>query len=169
MKDYYDWRHTPKFFEVGDMVNLRLHRDYTLPGITNRKTGQQFVGPLKVLERIRQLAYRLDIPAVWKIHPVISTAHLEPATNPVADPYQRPRLDHPGPVETKDNVEPTEDHYVVEKLLRKRISRGQTQYLVQWLGYGPEHDVWYDTRDLGSAAELIAEYERDHPRVLSNT
>ena len=42
-----------------DMMNLRLLCGYTLPGITNHKTGQQFVRLLKVLEQIERLAYRL--------------------------------------------------------------------------------------------------------------
>ena len=75
MKDQYNRRHTPRFFEVGDQINLRFHQDYTLQGITNRKTSQQFVGPLTILKRVRKLAYRLKIPPIWKIHPVILVAH----------------------------------------------------------------------------------------------
>ncbi len=101
MKRYYDLKHTPKYFRAGDMVNLRLHRGYTLPGLKdlNRKLAQQFVGPLRVLERIGRLAYRLAIPETWAIHNVISVAHLEPATSIDEDPYSRPRPDHPEAVE----------------------------------------------------------------------
>ena len=92
------------------------------------------MGPLTILEHVRKLAYRLKIPPIWKTYPVISVAHLEPATNPVDDSYQRPRLVHSGPMEPKDNVEPTRDyyveptrdHYVVEKLLGRKTSQGQT-------------------------------------------
>ena len=35
MKNQYNRHDSPKFFEVGDQVNLRLHRGYMLPGITN--------------------------------------------------------------------------------------------------------------------------------------
>ena len=44
--------------------------------ITNQKTDQQFVGLLTVLERVRKLTYRLKIPQIWKIYPVILVAHL---------------------------------------------------------------------------------------------
>lgn len=37
MKDVYDRHHQQKFFRVGDMVNLRLHRGYTLPAVRNKK------------------------------------------------------------------------------------------------------------------------------------
>ena len=55
-----------------------------LPGITNQKTGQQFVGPLTILERMRKLAYRLKILPIWKIHPMILVPHLKLTTNPMS-------------------------------------------------------------------------------------
>ena len=77
------------YFKVGQMVNLRLHWGYTVPSskLLLIKIQRQFVGPFKVLERIGKLAYRSDIPAHWKIYPVISVAYLEPAPNPEKDPY----------------------------------------------------------------------------------
>ena len=37
--------------------------------------------------------------------------------------------------------------YAVEKVIRTRRVRGRTQYLVKWLGYGPEHNSWVDDMD----------------------
>ena len=64
MKDQYDKHHTPKFFKVEDQMKIRLHKDYTLPGIFNQKTSQQFVEPQTILERVEKLAYRLKIPPI---------------------------------------------------------------------------------------------------------
>ncbi len=158
MKEVYDSRHQPMFFKEGDLVNLRLHRGYRVPAITSKKIGPQLVGPFKVLERIGRLAYRLELPANMRIHDVISIAHLEPATDPAEDPYRRRRLPVPAVV-----VE-GEEEYEIEKLLRKRsIRRGRgwsTQYLVRWLGYGPEADTWEVERELlRHAKETVEEYE----------
>ncbi|KAN0069219.1 hypothetical protein V8E54_012848 [Elaphomyces granulatus] len=59
---------------------LRLHRGYSIPQIEvlGRKLGPQFAGPFMVVEKIGPLAYRLNLPLHWKIHPVVSIAHLEP-------------------------------------------------------------------------------------------
>lgn len=81
MKHLYDRQHLQKSFAVGEMVNLRLHRGYTLPAIRNKKLQQQFIEPLRVTRRIGKLAYELDIPTNWKIHPIVSIAHLEPASS----------------------------------------------------------------------------------------
>ena len=126
MKNYYNCRHAPRFFKVEDMVNLHLHRSYTLPGFTNHKTGQQFVRPLKVLEQIRRLAYRLEIPVACKIHPVILVGHLEVATQPSANPYQRPRMDHPRPMKPEEDIKNTKDHYIIKKLFGKQVTQEWT-------------------------------------------
>jgi len=43
-----------------------------------------------VIEFIGRLIYRLDLPAEWNLHPVISIAHLKPAPFE-DDPYGRSR------------------------------------------------------------------------------
>ncbi len=163
MKAYYDEKHQPQFFSVGDMVNLRLHRGYTLPSLVgqNKKLSQQFVGPLRVRERIGRLAYRLDLPDTWKIHDVVSIAHLEPASTEGNDPYHRPRPTHPDAVITTPDAEP---EWELEQLLRRRTYRKgrgyATEYLARWLGYGPEYDSWVNVKDLGNARELVDEFNR---------
>ena len=97
-----------------------------------------------------------------RIHPVISVAHLEPATNPDLDPYYRPRpqLEHPLPVMVDGEPE-----FDIERLLQKRrVRRGRgwsTEYLVRWSGYGPEDDAWYNVKDLVNAAELVSKFEEE--------
>lgn len=158
MKEYYDAKHLPQFFDTGNLVNLRLHKGYRVPGITSKKIGPQLVGPFKIVERIGRLAYRLELPENMLIHDVISIAYLEPATDPAMDPYQRRRL--PAPAVVVDG----EEEFEIEKLLQKRrIRRGRgwsTQYLVRWLGYGPEFDQWMPEHRLAHAPDLVQEFER---------
>lgn len=56
------------------------------------------------------------------------------------------------------------DSYEIEKLLDKReVRRGRgvsTEYLVRWAGYGPEHDAWYNVKDLEDSKDLVDDYER---------
>ena len=92
-----------------------------------------------------------------RIHDVISIAHLEPATNPKNDPYRRRRLLAPA------IVIDGQEEWEIEKLIQKRkIRRGRgwsTQYLVRWLGYGPEFDEWIPEHGLGNASRLTQEFE----------
>lgn len=163
MKEYYDTHHQPIFFNVGDLVKLRLHRGYEVPGVS-KKIGQQFVGPFKVLERIGRLAYRIQLPSNMRIHDVVSVAQLEPTTDPASDPYARRPPPPPIVVESGGDM---------ERLLRKRsryIGRSKTkitEYLVRWVARGPEHDVWMSTKQLTRLAPyLIDAYEASQKEAV---
>ena len=158
-KAYYDSHHKPLNVSTGSMVFLRLHQGYKIPGVGNHKLSNQRVGPFKVLEKVGKLAYRLELPPLMRIHPVVSVAQLEPAQT-VPDPYGRKRNDEPPPIEEEEAPTDGSGRYPIEALLQKRISdSGKTQYLVKWERYGNQHNAWYDIDDLGDAQELIQEYE----------
>ena len=146
----YDRSHKLIELNKGDKVYLQLHRGYTLPEASNKKLSNQRVGPFEVVERIRQLTYKLKLPPIMRIYPVVLIAQLEPAEG--ADPYNRERPHHPEPVEME---EATPDKlgnqkkkggstldtntYEVEQIIGKRTrkyGRGQakTEYRVKWLG-----------------------------------
>src|SRR5258708_7365858 len=84
-------------FKVGQKVMIRLWKAIKLPGLRHRKVSIQRVGPIKILEVINPLAYRLEIPYNWKIHPVLSIEQLEPVPG-TQDPYDRTDNVQPGPV-----------------------------------------------------------------------
>ena len=95
-KFHYERQHQTMFLKVGDWALLRLHKGYKIPstmGVTKKLT-QQYVGPLKVLARVGRLAYRLEIPDSWLVHPVSTVAQLEPCPAPSSDPFQQPRDEH---------------------------------------------------------------------------
>ncbi|KAJ5752832.1 hypothetical protein N7520_008426 [Penicillium odoratum] len=149
MKRRFDSAHRPIHFKVGDYVLLKLGDGYNIPANHRlpTKLGQRYVGRFRVLKRIGRLAYKLDLPSDWKIHPVISVAHLEPAP-PGDDPWERPQtvaVDTHDP--TFDARFPDEKElYDVQEILRKRtrlhpgrlpksgIRGSSTEYLLRWAG-----------------------------------
>ena len=158
-KDYYDAKHQPQFFWVGDEVNIHLHREYKLSGIkTNKKLQQQFVGPFTIIKRMRRLAYELTIPDSWKIHNVISVTHLESAYAK-NNSYHWAQPHHPSAIMAAGDTTP---EWEVEKLVDKDIRLNETiKYLIRWLGYGPEFNKWYSLRYFRTEAmrRLILNYE----------
>lgn len=177
----YDSKHTPLTLETGDMAFVKLHQGYRFPGLENSNLSNQRAGPFKVLRKIGNLAYELEFPAIWKIHPVISIAILEPAPRE-SDLYQRPREFGQEPV--FDNAEPeVKDRYEIEGLVDRRVrrpvgrgSKGKddvVEYLVKWKNWGKAHNVWYDVKDLGNAKDLMGQYnakfglrsQREYQRV----
>lgn len=155
-KARYDSKHKPLSFEVNDEAYLRLHKGYTIPGLSNRKLGPQREGPFRIKRKVGSLAYELDLPPIIEIHPVISIAQLEPAPKS-EDPFKRPYPTNPGPVRAEgDDSAPS---YEIERIIGKRISRKKLQYLVSWKGYNSAHNVWYNVENLDNAKEAIEDYE----------
>lgn len=145
MKRRYDSTHQWMKFKPGDLVYLRLHHGYKLPGEPNRKFFRQCAGPIKVLKRVSQVVYKLDIPLIWKIHPVVSVAQLEAAPNN-QDPFEKPRFDKPGPVEQEGqlNNEAAESYKILRLLKKQTRKQSKTtilEYLVRWKGYGLKFDA----------------------------
>ncbi|RWA03570.1 hypothetical protein EKO27_g11536 [Xylaria grammica] len=153
-KRYYDGKHRSIEFEVGDKVYLKLHSGYHLPGKPSRKYSQQMSGPFEVKRRVGTLAYELDLPPDYIIHPVISVAHLRP-TPDGKDPFDR-YIPPPGPVEADQDGKG--DLYEVEILLKHRITRGKMSYLVKWKGWGHQYNQWMAEGQLDGSQELIEEY-----------
>lgn len=161
-KTRYDKKHKPINMDVGDEAYLKLHHGYTIPGLTNRKLSPQRAGPFRILRKVGALAYKLKLPPVIKIHPVISIAQLEPAPKK-PDPYGRKHTTDPGLIQTKNDATtpiPDAPSYEISRILNERISQGgKTQYLVQWKGYDQSNNVWYDEKDLDNAREAIQDYK----------
>ena len=86
IKTRYDSSHLTIRLTEGSQAYLRLYHGYSISGV-NPKLSNQRVGPFKILEKIGNLAYRLDLPGIMKIHSVIFIAQLEPF--PGEDLYAR--------------------------------------------------------------------------------
>ncbi|XP_022112326.2 chromobox protein homolog 1-like [Pieris rapae] len=52
----------------------------------------------------------------------------------------------------------SEEEYVVEKVLNKKIVKGKTQYLLKWKGYKEEESTWEPVENL-DCEELIKAFE----------
>ena len=64
IKSYYDKSHQAINLLVGLEVFLRLHYDYELSDITNKKLYQQRAGLFKILDKVGSLVYRLQLSPV---------------------------------------------------------------------------------------------------------
>ena len=65
--------------EVGDLVLLKLqpYRQHSVSLRKNQKLGMHFFGPFEVVERVGQVAYKLELPEVAHIYPVFHISLLE--------------------------------------------------------------------------------------------
>ena len=167
-KAVYDEKHLPRTFQVGDYALLKLHKGYNIPSAAElgRKLGQQYAGPFPVVEKIGSLAYRIELPSHWRIHPVVSIAQLEPSAPPSADPFSRPRPTRREPVYVDGDTDKVKS-FELERIITHRYTKKRgIEYLVRFLGYGPEDDDWRNTIELGDAPDLLRDYRRRNPQAF---
>ncbi len=143
-KAYHDRKARAKSFNVDDQVLLSTKNiAFKNPGTA--KLLPKFAGPFRVLEKIGQAAYKLLLPESMKIHDVFHVGLLEP--------YHADGRCQPPPVTLflDGDVQ-----YEIESVLAVREARhNKKQFLVKWLGYGPEHNTWEPEANLTNCSEVL--------------
>ena len=124
------------------------------------KLQRRFVGPFRVESQISRVAYRLELPDQWRIHPVFHSSLLKPWNQsswscPVAAPQPEFEVDD-GPV------------YNVERILRWRsVRRGRRrvrEFLVTWEGFPLDEAEWIQEADFHDKVMMEAQIRQDRPR-----
>ena len=95
------------------------------------KESHQRCGFFRVLKRINKLIYELELPIVWKLHPVVSVVQLERLFFG-NDPYHRFKFNHIPAVEIENDI-PTYQSYKIGKLVGKRVRKYNKTNVVQYL------------------------------------
>ena len=155
MKEAYE-RGKPKahVFNIGDQVwlsskDIKIHQP-------SPKLGPRRLGPFKVIERIGDLDYRLELPDWMRIHNVIHVDRLSP--------YHENGL--PSPKRPEPVIVDGEEEWEVEEILQSRyIGRG-LYYLVKWKGHAEEkYNSWEPAKNLANSPELVALFHAKNPKA----
>jgi hypothetical protein len=147
-------RNTPRY-QIGDQVWLEGHHLCT--NQPTAKLAPKRHGPLKVIQVMSPVNYRLELPTQWSIHDVFHTDLLTPYREMPTHGanYQCP------PPDLVDGVE----EYEVERVLDScRYERGRKlQYLIAWKGYPDSDNQWVNWDDAEGAEEAIREFKCSNP------
>jgi transposase InsO family protein len=134
--------------EINEGMHVYLRRRTSGQRQFNIKTPKQStkldslqLGPFRVEEKLANDNYRLKLPDSMRIHPIFHISLLVPTSNQ----------------ETKEQPIAMDETYEVEKILKKRVRNGRTEYLVRWTGYDSKDDTWEPTHHL-NCPERIQEF-----------
>jgi len=136
-------------YQVEDEVllatrNLRI--DQYLP----TKLRRRWVGPFKVVKVISSVAYELDLPPDWKVHPVFHISNLRRYVR--SEEFNR--TEKPPPPILVDG----EEEYEVEAILRHKGRGARRLYQVLWKGYPVTEASWEPESHLRNAFSLLEDY-----------
>ena len=147
-------------YKVGDQLLLST-KNVRLKNPGARKLLPKWIGPYKVIKRVGKVAYQLDLPSNLKLHDVfhVSLLHVYHSDGTVQPP---PPILIEGDEEFE--VDRILDHK--DKFVNK--TRTTREYLVKWLGYGPEHNTWEPERNLQNCQEALGNYWKALAQVKSS-
>lgn len=145
-KSYADTKRMDLSFNVGDKVLLNA-KNIKLKSPGPRKLLPRYIGPFEIVAKIGEVAYRLKLPVNYKIHNVF---HVSLLRNYKVDGTVQP----PPPPELVDG----DLEYEVEEIISHRVVRKRYEYLVKFIGYAHEHNLWLPERNMENCRAILQEY-----------
>ena len=127
------------------------------------KLQRRYVGPFKIIKKISNTAYRLQLPDGWTMHPVFHVSLLKPWHESVwSCPVEEQELDV--------DLEP-EPRYEVERLLQwRKVKKGRKttrEFLVTWTGYPLDEAQWIPEANFTYPALLKQQMKEDRPKEVT--
>jgi Chromo (CHRromatin Organisation MOdifier) domain len=120
------------------------------------KLNPKRYGPFKIIKEISSVAYQLQLPLSWRIHPTFHASLLSPYSK---TPTHGPNCSWPPP-----GLIDGEEEFEV-KSIRSHQCHGwsrKLQYLIKWKGYPESNNTWEDANQT-HAPDLIKLYHQTNP------
>jgi hypothetical protein len=152
MKQQADQHHSERSFEVGDWVFLRLqpYKQMSLKQAKkDNKLSPKYYGPYKVLQKIGTMAYKLELPASSRVHPVFHVSCLKKVIGdkiPVQTIF--PELDKEGKIILDPEA-------ITDTRIIQLRNRSISEYLIKWRKLLAEDSTWEDDSFIQKHPKLL--------------
>jgi hypothetical protein len=141
MKQQAYQHHSERSFEVGDWVFLRLqpYKHMSLKqDKKDNKLSLKYYGPYKVLQNIGTMAYKLELPASSRVHPIFHVSCLKKVIGdkiPVQTIFLE--LDEEGKIILDPEA-------ITDTRIHQLRNRSISKYLIKWKKLPTEDSTWED-------------------------
>ena len=152
MKRRVDKTRRAENFAVGDEVVLSTKNLRTYAQHLPIKLRRRWVGPFRISQVISSVAYKLELPVHWHIHPVF---HIDKLKRFYRSREFVREVEPPPPELVEGYLE-----YEVESIVRHKGEGARRRYLVVWKGYPLSESTWEPEANLTHASEVLADYLR---------
>lgn len=126
---------------MGEWVYLKLqpYRQTSVAARRNLKLSSRLYGPFEIVDKLGEVAYRLNLPPGSQIHPVFHVSQLKKRLG--RSQITTPRLPIVGP-EGQMKLEPVA---VLGRRFIKRRNEGVPQLLIRWSNLADSDATWEDS------------------------
>lgn len=118
--------------KVGDIVYLEETNIKTTSPV--EKSGDQRHRLFKVVDQISSHAFRLELPASWRIHDVFHISLLTPVKEDTIGGCEHEK---PPP-----EINEGEEYWKVSEILDSQCRNRRLEYFIRWEEYGPKENKW---------------------------
>jgi len=117
------------------------------------KLGFKCLGKFRILQKVSSYAYKLDLPASMKVHPVFHVSLLEPVTT---DPLPGQVQPAPPPIIVDDEPE-----WEVDEIVDSRFHGRTLEYLACWVGF--DELTWEPANMFANAPSVVKRFHTSYP------
>ena len=167
-KYHYDKKHKTMHLSKNSWTLLRFHHDYNIFSTQDfeKKLSQQYVGPFKILQRIENLIYRLEIPNHWRVHSIFIIIQLKSVSDFKSNSYNRQKF-HFSSIHVDEDTD-TMKNFVIKKIIKIKQTARNKKYFIKWKKYEPKKNTWKNLPEMKNALNLIRKFEKTQFNHISD-